>query len=181
MPLQHTDPAILKAMRRGTAVKATLEAATRLRAAVPGVTLRTTVMTGFPGETPDSFAQLLADVKQMKFDHLGAFAFSPEEGTAAAKLPDCPPQKEAERRQKKVMMAQRRVWDAKAKSFVGQTQRALVVEDGVARLASQAPEVDGVVFLVPKKRQRLPPVGTFVEVTITAVREYDFEASFVTI
>ena len=181
VPLQHTDPAILKAMRRGTAVKATLEAATRLRAAVPGVTLRTTVMTGFPGETPDSFAQLLADVKQMKFDHLGAFAFSPEEGTAAAKLPDCPPQKEAERRQKKVMMAQRRVWDAKAKSFVGQTQRALVVEDGVARLASQAPEVDGVVFLVPKKRQRLPPVGTFVEVTITAVREYDFEATFVTI
>lgn len=178
VPLQHTDPAILKAMRRGSAVKASLEAATRLRAAVPGVTLRTTVMTGFPGETPESFARLLADVKTMQFDHLGAFAFSPEEGTVAAKLPDCPPLKEAQRREKKVMAAQRRVWDEKAKTFVGQTQRALVVDEGIARLASQAPDVDGVVYLTKKGRKPFPTVGTFIDVTITAVREFDFEATY---
>ena len=90
VPLQHTDPSILKAMARGSAVKATREAAARIRAAVPGVTLRTTVMTGFPGETAEIFARLLADVKRMQFDHLGVFAYSPEEGTPAAKMPGRP-------------------------------------------------------------------------------------------
>ena len=170
VPLQHTDPKILQAMARGSAVKATREAEERLRAAVPGVTLRTTVMTGFPGETPAAFKRMLADVKRMSFDHLGVFAFSPEEGTPAAKLPRRPSLAVAERRAGEVMALQKRIWSAKARKYVGRTFRALVVAPGVARLASQAPEVDGVVHL-----RRAAEVGTFIDVTIARVRGFDFE------
>ena len=170
VPLQHTDPKILQAMARGSAVKATLAAAERLRAAVPGVTLRTTVMTGFPGETPATFKRMLADVKRMSFDHLGVFAFSPEEGTPAATLPRRPSLAVAERRAGEVMALQKRIWSAKARAYVGKTFRALVVAPGVARLASQAPDVDGVVHL-----RRAAEVGAFVDVTIGKVRGFDFE------
>ena len=170
VPLQHTDPKILQAMARGSAVKATLAAAERLRAAVPGVTLRTTVMTGFPGETPAAFKRMLTDIKRMSFDHLGVFAFSPEEGTPAAKLPRRPSLAVAERRAGEVMALQKRIWSAKARKYVGRTFRALVVAPGVARLASQAPDVDGVVHL-----RRAAEVGTFIAVTIAKVRGFDFE------
>ena len=170
VPLQHTAPKILVAMARGSAVKATREAAERLRAAVPGVTLRTTVMTGFPGETPAAFKRMLTDIKRMSFDHLGVFAFSPEEGTPAATLPRRPSLAVAERRAREVMALQRRIWSAKARKHVGQTFRALVVSPGVARLVSQAPDVDGVVHL-----RRTADVGTFIDVTIGKVRGFDFE------
>ena len=171
VPLQHTDPKILQSMARGSAVKATLAAAERLRAAVPGVTLRTTVMTGFPGETPAVFKRMLADIKRMAFDHLGVFAFSPEEGTDAATLPRRPSLAVAERRAGEVMALQKRIWAAKARKFVGHTFRALVVAPGIARLASQAPDVDGVVHL-----RSAAEVGAFVDVTIGKVRGFDFEA-----
>lgn len=176
VPLQHTDPRILKAMARGSAVEATLNAAERIRAAVPGVTLRTTVLTGFPGETQEAFDKLLSDVKRMKFDHLGAFAFSPEEGTAAAEMEGRPPVEVARKRERAVMAAQRRVWAAKAKAFVGGKYRALVVAPGVARLESQAPDVDGVTYLTKRPRKPMPKVGEFACVRITAVQGYDFEA-----
>ncbi len=168
VPLQHTDPAVLRAMARGGAVRATLEAAERIRAAVPGVTLRTTVMTGFPGETAASFARLLADVRRMEFDHLGVFAYSPEEGTPAAKMPGRPPERVAQARALRVMAAQGRIWARKAKAMVGAELPALVVAPGAARLESQAPDVDGVV--------RLPggaPVGEFARVRIVGVDGYD--------
>ena len=170
VPLQHTDPKILVAMARGSAVKATREAAERLRAAVPGITLRTTVMTGFPGETPAAFKRMLDDIGRMSFDHLGVFAFSPEEGTPAATLLRRPSLAVAERRAREVMALQRRIWSAKARTHVGQTFRVLVVAPGVARLASQAPDVDGVVHL-----RRPADVGTFIDVTIGKVRGFDFE------
>ena len=170
VPLQHTDPKILKAMARGSAVKATQEAAERLRAAVPGIMLRTTVMTGFPGETPAAFKRMLADIKRMSFDHLGVFAFSPEEGTPAAEMPRRPSLAVAERRAREVMALQKRIWSAKARTYVGQTFRALVVAPGVARLASQAPDVDGVVHL-----RHAAEIGTFVDVMVGKVRGFDFE------
>lgn len=174
VPLQHTDPAVLKAMARGGAVKATLAAAERLRAAVPGVTLRTTVMTGFPGETDEAFERLLADVKRMEFDHLGAFAFSPEEGTPAEKMEGRPSAAIAKRRMARVMSAQKRIWDRKAKSLVGCTMRALATAPGVARLESQAPEVDGVVLLEKQRGRAFPAVGEFFDVTLSAADGYDF-------
>ena len=172
VPIQHTDPQILKAMARGSAVAATLSAAERLRAAVPGVTLRTTVLTGFPGETNDSFAKLLMDVKRMKFDHLGAFAFSPEEGTAAAEMDGCPPPAVAAKRARMVMSAQRKVWAEKAKGYVGKTFRALVVAPGVARLESQAPDVDGVVRFKGKAE-----IGAFADMRIERGDGFDFIAT----
>lgn len=173
VPLQHTDPRILKAMARGGAVQATLNAADRIRAAVPGVTLRTTVMTGFPGETPAAFARMLADVEAMSFDHLGAFAFSPEEGTPAADMAKRPSAKTAEKRRAEVMEVQRKIWRKKARALVGRTFRALVVAPGVARLESQAPDVDGVTYLTSDAE-----VGTFIDVRIVRTKGYDLVATF---
>ena len=178
VPIQHTVPSVLKAMARGSAIEATRTAAARIRAAVPGVTLRTTVMTGFPGETESDFRRMLTDLRQMQFDHLGAFAFSPEEGTVAAELDRQVSPGVAERRRQDVMRAQRGIWRAKAKAFVGQTLPALVVAPGVARLESQAPDVDGVTHLAPPKgRKKAPAVGSVVPVRIEAVRGYDFEGT----
>ena len=172
VPLQHTDPDVLRAMARGSAVKATHGAAARIRAAVPGVTLRTTLMTGFPGETAKRFARLLADVKRMRFDHLGVFAYSPEEGTAAAKMKGRPPANVAEARALKVMAAQKRIWARKAERMIGRVLPALVVAPGVARLESQAPDVDGVVRLdVASSAAR---VGEFVRVRLEGARGFDF-------
>ena len=172
VPLQHTDPAILKAMARGSAVKATHEAAARIRAAVPGVTLRTTVMTGFPGETAAAFRRLLADVRRMQFDHLGVFAYSPEEGTSAAKMKGRPPAKVAEARALKIMAVQKRIWAKKANVLLGRTFPALVVAPGVARLESQAPDVDGVVRMDAAATASL--VGQFIMVRLVEARGYDF-------
>jgi len=177
VPLQHTDPAVLKLMARGSAAAATRDAATRLRAAVPGVTLRTTVMTGFPGETPVRFARLLADLEQMDFDHLGAFAFSPEEGTPAAVLKGRPAARVAALREKQVMDAQKRRWRKRARGMVGGAYRALVVAPGVVRMASQAPDVDGVVYL--NDEDVAVPVGSFVDVVLTRMCGFDFKGSLI--
>jgi ribosomal protein S12 methylthiotransferase len=177
VPLQHTDAGVLKAMGRGGAVKATQHAASRLRAAVPGVTLRTTVMTGFPGESEAAFARLLADVKTMAFDRLGAFAFSPEEGTPAATMKNTPPAAVARKRMRAVMAAQRAVWKKRARAHIGETHRALVVAPGIARMASQAPDVDGVTILDVPAHAPAPEVGTFVDVVLTAVEGYDFKGT----
>ena len=175
VPLQHTVPAILKAMGRGSAVQASLEAAARIRAAVPGVTLRTTIMTGFPGETERDFKRLLSDIARFSFDHLGAFAFSPEEGTVAAEMGGRVAAGTGERRRDEVMRAQRRVWLPRAKARLGKTFPALVVAPGVARLESQAPDVDGVTRLKSVRGVPPPAVGTWISVRLTALRGYDFE------
>jgi ribosomal protein S12 methylthiotransferase len=159
-------------------VKATLEAAERIRAAVPGVTLRTTVMTGFPGETAERFARMLSDVKRMKFDHLGVFAYSPEEGTPGAKMKGRPSVKVAQSRALKIMAAQKKIWAAKAKSMLGTEQVALVVAPGVARLESQAPDVDGVVRF-PKEDPGNLPVGEFIKVRLISVEDYDFAGEWI--
>lgn len=169
VPLQHTSPKVLKAMARGAAAKASLTAASRIRAAIPDVTLRTTLMAGFPGETDDDWAQLLRDVEAMQFDRLGAFVFSPEEGTAAARITEgIVPTKVARQRVRTLMALQRRIAATKNKAIKGKVFRALVVQPQVARLASQAPDVDGVTLL-----ERPATPGTFINVRITKVRGYD--------
>ena len=132
-------------------------------------------MTGFPGESEQDFKRLVADVKRMKFDHLGAFAFSPEDGTVAAELEGQVAHGTAERRRQEVMRAQKSIWNVKAKAFVGKTFSALVVAPGVARMESQAPEVDGVTYLKAARGKALPEVGEIVRVKIKSVKGYDFE------
>jgi ribosomal protein S12 methylthiotransferase len=130
-------------------------------------------MTGFPGETSASFERMLSDIKRMQFDHLGVFAYSPEEGTAGALMKGRPPMKVAQARALKIMAAQKKIWDGKAKSMLGQELPALVVSPGIARLESQAPDVDGVVRLT-EEDAAVAPVGEFVLVRLVKVLEYDF-------
>ena len=174
VPLQHTDPDVLAKMNRRGAIEATRSAAEVLRAIVPGVTLRTTIMTGFPGETDVRFRRMLADLARMQFDHLGAFAYSPEDGTKGAKMKGRPSRKVAEMREKLVMDQAAALWKVKARRMIGDTFRALVVAPGVARMESQAPDVDGVVYL-----DSTPPVGEFVNVKLSKVRGFDFDAKVV--
>lgn len=169
VPLQHTVPEILVKMNRARAVKASLSIVDDLRSLMPDITMRTTVMTGFPGETPRRFARMMADLRRLQFDRLGAFAFSPEEGTAAAKMPGRPSHAIAEARERQVMAQQAAIWKVKARRMLGQTHRALVVAPGVARLPSQAPDVDGVIFVSDATE-----IGAFADIRLTGVRGFDF-------
>ena len=169
IPLQHTVPEVLAKMNRKAAIEASRVAAEALRLMIPGVTLRTTIMTGFPGETEARFQCLLADLKRMQFDHLGAFAFSPEKGTKAATMAGRPSRAVAEAREKQVMEQAKAIWKVRSKRLVGKTFRALVIAPGVARMESQAPDVDGVVHV------ESDAVGEFVDVRLTGVRGFDFK------
>ena len=180
LPIQHCAPDILRAMRRADTIKAIESFPARLRAALPGATLRTTCMVGFPGETEDHFKALLDYVEAVRFDHLGAFVFSPEEGTAAADLPGLPPPEVARRRHRELMEAQRRIARERNRGRVGTRARALIVdyrgEDGaVARLPHQAPEVDGLTRIAHVPETVRP--GDFVDVRVTGVRGYDLTAT----
>ena len=176
VPIQHTVPAVLEKMNRRRAIEPSRAAAEVLREVVPDITLRTTIMTGFPGETEARFRELMADLKRMQFDHLGAFAYSPEEGTKGAKMRGRPRRAVAEERERLVMEQQERIWKLKAKRMIGQEFVALVVAPGVARLESQAPDVDGVVHLLDRGPGTGDPglVGEFVKVRLVKVRGFDF-------
>ncbi len=175
IPLQHTVPEVLVKMNRKGAVEASRIAADVLRETVDGITLRTTVITGFPGETESRFAELLADLKRMQFDHLGAFAFSPEKGTKAAKMGSRPSRAVAEERERIVMAEAAKIWKVKSKKMVGKIFDALVVAPGVARMQSQAPDVDGVVYLLDSPAARKTSVGDFVSIKLERVCGFDFE------
>ncbi len=179
VPVQHTVPEVLANMNRKAAIQASLVAAEALRLAVPGITLRTTILTGFPGETEARFQAMRADLKRMQFDHLGAFAYSPEEGTKGATMKGRPSRKVAALREKLIMEDAEALWQVKSARMVGQTFDALVVAPGVARMASQAPDVDGVVYLLDSKRARKVAVGDFIRVCLTTVCGFDFEGDVV--
>jgi ribosomal protein S12 methylthiotransferase len=176
MPVQHGDDGILRAMRRGVTAGRMLELIARLRDALPGVTLRTTVLVGFPGETEAAFDNLLAFVEEAGFDRLGVFTYSAEEGTPAVDMPD-PVSAEvmAERAQQVQDLQDRLAWP-RQKVLYGTRQTVLV--DGPSpdpafpfegRTAGQAPEIDGVVLL---RDRRLTP-GRFAEVSIVEVDGYE--------
>ena len=177
VPIQHTDPVVLAKMNRRAAIDASRSATEVLRSLIPDITLRTTIMTGFPGETEIRFAAMLADLKRMQFDRLGAFAYSPEAGTRGATMKGRPSRAVAEKREKLVMEQAKALWRVKAKRLLGRTFEALVVAPGVARMASQAPDVDGVVYLVAAKgaRTKSPAVGTFVKLQLVRACGFDFE------
>ena len=176
MPIQHTVPEVLAKMNRRRTAEVVECLADDLRLLVPDVTLRTTVLVGFPGETEARFRRLLSDVARMQFDHLGAFAYSPERGTKGAKLGGRPSQAAARSRERQVMELQRRIWDSRARRLVGKVLPALVVAPGVARLESQAPDVDGVTR-IDCADPRL--VGEFVKVEISGDDGFDFVAKVV--
>lgn len=181
LPIQHSDPGVLRAMRRADTIKAIDTFPERLRA-IPGATLRTTCMVGFPGETETQFEGLLAYIERVRFDHLGAFVFSPEEGTAAAEMDGLPPPEVAQARHARLMETQKRIAREINRARVGTVGRALVTdylgEDGlVVRMAHQAPEVDGVTRILHAPEDLRP--GDFVTVKVTGCRGYDLTAKLV--
>jgi ribosomal protein S12 methylthiotransferase len=173
MPVQHTDVDVLERMNRASTAEAVLLLPDELRSLVPGITLRTTVMTGFPGETPLRFRKMLADLKRIQFDHLGAFAYSPEKGTKGAQMSSRPSRAVAEERERLVMEQQKVIWNCRAKRMIGSVHKALVVAPGVARMESQAPDVDGVTFV---KGVGAEEVGSFIDVKIKKIKGFDFIA-----
>ncbi len=179
LPIQHSHPAILKAMNRAPAVKATEGLAARLRQAVPGVVLRTTCLVGFPGETDAHFEHLLATVAEARFDHLGVFAFSPEEDTPACEMEDAPEPEVAEERCQRLMAVQKTIVRERAQALKGTLDTALLLrQEGPAvwfgRLPRQAPEVDGETRV--KGLPQTAKVGDFVRVEITGGKGYDLAA-----
>ena len=182
LPLQHASDAVLRRMKRpGTRAgyEALLE---RIRTRLPGVTLRTTFIVGFPGETDADFAELQRFVEAMRFDHVGVFTYSHEEGTSAHALADDVPPRVKKQRQAQLMRVQQRIVAAAQKARVGRQVRLLV--DGPAaehelvlrgRLEGQAPDIDPLVYLTECDPAELTP-GTFIEVEIVGSRAYDLVA-----
>jgi ribosomal protein S12 methylthiotransferase len=179
VPLQHASDRILALMKRGTTEARQRRLVERLRQGIPDLTLRSTYMVGFPGESEEDFARLCAFVRETRFDRVGVFRYSDEEGTAAYALPDKVPRSVARERYQHLMQIQREIMLEKLESMVGKVSPMLVDEViggdlAQARLPSQAPEIDGVVFL----KGGVQP-GELVEARITGVRDVDLEAELV--
>ncbi len=171
IPLQHISDHMLTEMQRETSSRHIRDLVASIRAGIPGVTLRTTFIVGFPGETDDDFAELLGFIRDTRFERLGIFRYSQEEGTRAANRADQLPGKLKERRWHEAMALQQHIAREVGAAAVGRTLRVLVEAPGIARAAGDAPDIDGRVYV-----SRTLPVGDFAEVTITGVRDYDLLA-----
>ncbi len=176
MPLQHAHPAVLKRMRRGGSTRSHLDLLERFRDAMPDAALRTTLIVGFPGESEEEFETLLAFVRTARFDHLGVFTYSHEEGTSATQHDDDVPPEVKEERRDRLMAAQQQIAFAKNEARIGSVADVLVegthadTEDLlVGRTSTQAPEVDGQILI--NDGQAEP--GTFARVVMTETAGYD--------
>jgi ribosomal protein S12 methylthiotransferase len=168
MPLQHIHEEMLQMMRRETSRQHIEGLIQRIREGIPGITLRTTFIVGFPGETEESFDSLLEFIERIRFERLGIFTYSQEEGSRAAKMQNhlSPTIKNA--RYRKAMNLQQKIASELAGSMVGRDIKALVEEPLVARSEGDAPDVDTRILL-----SRRAPVGEFVTVNITGTQVYD--------
>lgn len=178
IPIQHCSGKVLAAMNR-TGDAAQLRSLLRhIRETVPGIVLRTTVMTGFPGEGEEEFEELCAFIKEMRFERLGCFAFSPEEGTAAVDMPGQVPDEIKQRRRDIVMEEQARIAQAYNEAQVGRTLDVLVESyDRYAgcwfgRSAADAPDIDCKVFFTCPAGTAVR-AGDFVQVTVTGCMDWD--------
>jgi ribosomal protein S12 methylthiotransferase len=179
LPLQHASAQVLKLMRRGSSGEHFLRLLERIRAAIPGVTLRTSLIVGFPGETEEDFKVLLSFVEAAQFDHLGVFLYSNEETSSSYALPGQVPSAVAGRRKRRLMALQRRISRRKLRQRVGRSFPVLVEGRSEetellfqGRLESQAPGIDGQV-LINDFEGAEPRAGEFRWTTITAAGDYD--------
>jgi ribosomal protein S12 methylthiotransferase len=177
LPIQHIDDKILKRMGRrskGTEIRSLLK---KIRTLLPEISLRSSLIVGFPGERESEFRELLDFVEEIRFDHLGAFKYSSEEGTPASRLPHPIPESVKEERLRTLMETQKKISLKKYQEMVGERKVVLVEgpqrERGVlrGRLQTQAPEIDGSIFLNGKARP-----GDWVEARITEALPYDLIA-----
>jgi ribosomal protein S12 methylthiotransferase len=179
VPLQHASAPVLKLMRRGSSGEHFLRLIERIRAAIPEVTLRTSFIVGFPGETEEDFQHLLSFVEAAQFDHLGVFVYSNEETSSSYRLPGQVPAAVAGRRKQKLMALQRRISRRKLRQRVGRSFPVLVEGRSEetellfqGRLESQAPGIDGRVLINDFEGSE-PRPGEFRWATITAAGDYD--------
>lgn len=171
MPLQHIHEDLLVTMRRETSRQHIEDLIVRMRAGIPGLAIRTTFIVGFPGETEEHFESLLEFIDRVRFDRLGIFTYSQEEGSRAAKLPDQLNARTRNARYRKAMKLQQRIAGEMAAAQEGRVMRALVEQPRVARSEFDAPDVDGRIILT-----RQAPVGEFIEVKVTGSQVYDLVA-----
>lgn len=175
MPIQHASNRILKLMNRNTTKEDILSKIEMIRKNIPDATLRTTIITGFPGETEDDFKELIEFAKTVEFDRLGAFAYSREENTAADKLPDHIEDSVKVQRRDALMMVQQEISQKLNNKKIGNIYEVLIeeqIEDSVyiGRTKGDAEEIDSIVYV--KSLDELK-VGDFVEVKINSALEYD--------
>jgi len=174
LPIQHINDRILKLMNRGTSRDKIIHVIDKIRKTIPNVALRTSVITGFPGETDKEFEELLKFIKDTKFERLGAFSYSREEGTKAYGFKNQVSEAVKLRRYNQVMSLQQEVSREVNRKFIGKTLEVLVDEckDGsyLGRSEFDAPEVDGLVYINSKRTLNL---GDFVRLKITDTLEYD--------
>src|SRR5713226_6207800 len=180
MPLQHASQNVLKLMKRG-GNRASLERLIeRVRSRVPGIAVRTTFITGFPGETDADFEELLAFVKNVEFDRVGVFTYSDEEGTPAYDLPNKVDPKIAKERRARLMKAQSRISRRRNNARVGEIVRVIFEGESnetellwQGRMETQAPDIDGCVLINDAPEDFTPRPGAFVNVLIEEAQEYD--------
>ena len=183
IPIQHVSGKVLTAMNRTGDARTLRELIARIRDRVPGIVLRTTVMTGFPGEGEADFVELCQFIQDVKFERLGCFAFSPEEGTVAASLPGQIEEEEKQRRRDIVMEEQTRISDAYNQAQVGKTIPVLVesydryAECWFGRSQGDAPDIDGKVFFSCPRGAVQP--GRLVQVNITDAMDWDLMGEYV--
>lgn len=176
MPIQHCSNSILQKMGRQTTKEKLIERITKIRKEIPDITLRTTLISGFPGETREDYKELLAFVKQMKFERLGVFTYSQEEDTKAAEMPDQIAEELKEQRKNEIMALQQEIIFDKAENMIGKELSVMIegklVSENVyvGRTYMDAPEIDGNIF-IKTEEERMS--GDFVQVKVTEAMEYD--------
>ena len=172
MPVQHASDKILKSMKRGLNQKGIRDRIDRLRDANPGIALRTTLIVGYPGETKEDYKELYQFVEEMKFDRLGVFTYSEEEGTTAADLDDNIPVEVKNDRKNQIIELQHDISLERNESFIGKTLRVLVDQSenniGVGRTEYDSPEIDNIVNIEGRVEK-----GKFVNIQIESANEYE--------
>ena len=186
IPLQHASQNVLKLMKRGGNRESLERLIQRVRARVPGIGVRTTFITGFPGETEEDFNELLQFVKNVEFDRVGVFTYSDEEGTPAYDLPGKVESKIAKRRRDRLMKAQSRISERRHEAMVGQTVRVMFEGESnesellwQGRMETQAPDIDGCVLINDAPEDIVPAAGEMVDVLITEAQQYDLVGEIV--
>ena len=185
LPLQHSHPDVLKAMNRPWQADVNDRLLDQIREQLPDAVLRTTLIVGFPGETEEQFEHLASFLERQRFDHVGVFTFSPEEGTPAAKLPNPVPEEIAIARKDRLMTLQQPISAAGNASWVGRTVDVLIEQHNpttgemIGRCARFAPEVDGEVLVQPGDNGIQAGPGTMVPVLITGADVYDLTGRMV--
>ncbi len=177
VPLQHASPRVLKAMKRPGDTDKILDRISYWRTECPEITIRSTFIVGFPGETEKDFNELLSFIKQARLDRVGAFMYSPVEGAKANELSDAVPEQIKQERLQRFMAVQEEISKSKLKTQIGKTITVLVDEisdeGAVARSKADAPEIDGVVYIESDRSEK---IGEFSQVTITDSDSHDLFA-----